>query len=188
MNRRTLLSTNAAAASTLLGGCFDRGSTDGTTPTEGTDDRPASTPTGDPDGGTPTGDSDDGAGTEDPGTPTGTDEGTPGEPRLVEKDMEIKSVDCGSGEDHWEVDVTDGVVTVDGAIGGNDGCYSARIDTAEYDGDEDVLRTVIESYDDSRDGETGCMECIVDIYYQATFTFEGGEPGEVDVQHDGYSD
>lgn len=187
MKRRALLAIAAGTTASGLAGCLDVGS-DGGTPTgtkepdgHGTstedDTDTGGTPTEDPAGETPTADSDETV------TPTETENGTPGEPRLVEEDMEIKSVECGSGEDHWEVDVDDGVVTVDGAVGGNSACYSARIASAEYDGDADVLRTEIESYDDSRDDEA-CAGCTADVYYRATYTFEGGEPGDVEVQHD----
>lgn len=197
MRRRALLGI-AAAATVGHAGCLDSGSDD-ETPT-GTDGHGHEDGHGHGDGhgdNSPTepddpneGSNQDHAGTETDhgdaaGTETETSESTPGETRLADRDMEIKSVECGgSGGDHWEVDVDDGVVTVDGEIGGNSPCYSARIASAAYDGDADVLRTTIESYDDSRDGE-GCARCIADIYYRATFTFEDGEPGDVEVQHDG---
>lgn len=200
MKRRVLIGFAVGSTTAVFAGCLDVGSGSGTpTATEGRDQGTATegrsnateTPTQHETGETDTPDEDSertDTSTGEPGetdTPTGTADGTPGEPRLADQDVEIKSVECGSGEDHWEVDVDSGVVTVDGSIGGNHGCYSARIASAEYDGDEDILRTVIESYDDSRDGETACMECIVDIYYRATYTFEDGEPGDVEVQHDG---
>lgn len=195
VRRRALLAIAAATTSSGLAGCLDVGSDDGMpTGTEEPDGPGTSTeddtdtgrtPTEDPAGETPTADSDESDTPMETDTPAETEDGTPGETRLVDQEMEIKSVECGgSGEDHWEVDVDDGVVTVDGEIGGNNACYSARIDSAEYDREGDVLRTTIESYDDSRDGEA-CGECIVDVHYLATFTFEDGEPGDVEVQHDG---
>lgn len=191
MKRRGLLAI-AGAATAGLTGCLDGGSDDRTpTGTEEPDD--PETPTDDADTADPP--NGDGEETESPtggdgktDAPTETGKGTPGEPRLVDREMKIQSVECGgSGEDRWEVDVDDGVVTVDGAIGGNNACYSARVDTAEYDGDADVLHVVVESYDDSTDGEA-CADCIADVFYRATFTFEGGEPGDVDVHHDGRAD
>lgn len=198
MKRRILLAIAAGSAASLVG-CLDPSSDDGTaTDTEGpgdrtptddsagggtetaTEDRPVETPTDDPQG-------TDGTAEPDDETPTETADGTPGEPRLVDQDLEVQSVGCrGSGEDYWEVEVDDGVVTVDGAIGGNHTCYSARIASAEYVRDEDALRTAVESFDDREDGEA-CNDCIVDVFYRATYTFEDGEPGDVEVQHDGYS-
>lgn len=195
VNRRALLAVTAAATSCAIGGCLDGGSTDGTpTATAGGDGQAAPTPTG----GTSTDGPDGGSGTEepdDPQTPTdrSDDQGTPtrtasGEPELVDQEIDIQEVECGgSGENYYEVDVDDGVVTVDGSIGGNNACYSARVDAAEYDADEDRFDLVVRSFED-RDDDEACTDCIVDVYYRATFTFEGGEPGEVKVEHVGYSD
>jgi len=127
-----------------------------------------------------------GGGREPTDTPTADPSGTPASegPRLVDSSFELQDVECGTATSEHTVGVEDGEVTVEGTVDGNDSCHVAELVRGEYVEPEDTLHVEVESV---RDEEAGgvCNECIVEIDYVATFTFENGEPGSVRVDQRG---
>lgn len=146
-----------AAATTALAGCL------------------ASAPTGEEPTGTPTG-------SPSP-TPTGSPEPTAHGPELVGTSFEVTGVECGGPVADHEVTTGDGRVTVEGTLDGSDGCHSAELVRGEYDRVADTLYVEVEAV--AGDDAEVCTQCIVEIDYVATFEFEGGEPGTVEVEQRG---
>ena len=165
MDRRTLLSVVAAGVTTLLSGCLGVGDETG-------DDTGAGTGDGSDDG------SDDDVDEEE--TPTETH--APGPPRLEDTSFEVLRVDAGVAADRTDWSVEDGLVTVEGTIRGRDTCYTARLTSAAYDADADLLSVEIESYRDA-DPDEACAMTFVEIDYRARFTFSSGTPADVEVDH-----
>ena len=161
MDRRTLLSVVAAGVTTLLSGCLGVGDENGDDTGEGTGD----------------GSDDDG---DDEETPTETP--APGPPRLENTSFEVLRVEASVAADRTDWSVEDGVVTVEGTISGRKTCYTARLASAVYDADTDVLSVEVESYRDA-DPEEACAMTLVEIDYRARFTFSSGTPADVEVDH-----
>lgn len=151
MRRRTLLTAGAGIAAGLAG-CLGQGA-----------------PGGDGDD-TPT----------DEATPTPTPSPTP-EPAVTDTGFAVTDQSCGTGGAGATVTREDGTVTVDGTATGNNGCYTAVLERAAFDGDE--LRVAVTTREEGGD-ETACIQCIVDIDYEATVDYDG-EVGSVVVTHDG---
>ena len=158
MRRRAFIAAAAATTTTAVAGCLGGGADD---PTE-TDEEP--TQTDEPD---------------DTETPDPTAEET----RLKDSSFEIEDVECGDEYGGHDVTVEDGVVTVEGVLDGSNSCYTAELVRGEYDGDADTLYVEVEAVE--RDDAGACNQCIVEIEYVATFTFENGEPGTVSVEQRG---
>lgn len=123
-----------------------------------------------------------------PGTAPEDDEGdgpteTPTGPRLVDHSFEVERVECGDDYGSHEVTKEDGVVTVEGVLDGRDPSYTAELVTTEYDRDAEELYAKIESVEGDEEGMSA--QCIVEIEYVATFTFENGEPSSVRVDQSG---
>jgi hypothetical protein len=123
-----------------------------------------------------------------PGTAPEDDESddptdTPTGPRLVDQSFEVERVECGDDYGSHEVTKEDGVVTVEGVLDGRDPSYTAELVTSEYDSEADELYVKIESVEGDDDGVSA--QCIVEIEYVATFTFENGEPSSVRVDQSG---
>lgn len=120
----------------------------------------------------------------DPGEdgPDDPDEGgADGEPTVAATDFEVRSVDCGTGENEATVSIGE-AVDITGTIRGRNGCYSAGLDDAGIG--DGTLTVAIESYDDS-DGDELCTECLTDIAYEARIEIDGPDPEEIVVEHDG---
>lgn len=133
-------------------------------------------------GETPTSGPSDGDPDESDDSPDSTPEGT----YLADQSFEVERVECGSEYGDHEVTTEDGVITVEGILDGSNGCYTAELVTAEYDADADELYVEVESVDGSDEGEM-CTQCIVEIEYVATFTFENDAPANVRVDQRGVS-
>jgi hypothetical protein len=146
-----------AAAATALGGCLASAPTD---------EEPTGTPTDSP-----------------RPTPTGSPEPTAHGPELVETSFEVTGVECGGPVADHEVTMEDGRVTVEGTLDGSDGCHSAELVRGAYDRVADTLYVDVEAV--TGDDADVCTQCIVEIDYVATFEFEGGEPGAVEVDQRG---
>lgn len=156
MKRRGLLAGASTVAATVLGGCLSD-PLDGEEPPAG-----GTTPTD-----TPT----------DSSTPT---DGNSPTPSMQDSSFEVLGVESGQGENSADVSFDD-AVTVEGTIGGRNGCYTARL--AAADSTDEGLRILVEAYEDKEEGEM-CTEALVDIDYRATFEYEGELPERVVVEHD----
>lgn len=167
MKRRAFAERAGALATLAVAGCVSEPG--GDVPAEGTaggTDTPTPTPT---------------EGTDEPtdtGTPAGTDEPSPGDPAA---EFEVRDVSSGSGENTATVAFEEDAVTVDGVIGGRNGCYTARLREAETA--EGALRVLVEAYEDRAEDEA-CTDALVDIEYAATVGFDDALPERVVVEHD----
>lgn len=156
MNRRRFIAA-AAAATTVVAGCL-------------ADDPPAAEPDDEP--------------TDDPtAEPTASPEPTPHGPRMTDSSFEVTRVECGSDYGHHDVRTDEGTVTVEGVMDGRDTCYTADLVRGEYVREDDTLHVEVEA----REGDDECMggQCLVEIHYTATFAFEGGTPGRIEVEQRG---
>lgn len=151
MNRRTLLRTGATVAALGLAGCTQPGD-------DPSDDLP---PTDTPEG-------------------QDTSEPTP-EPGVESRTFEVIDSACGEGRNEATVRRDGGRVIVEGVIGGRNSCYTARLQSVSYEGEE--LRVEVEAY--QPDEMAACAQCLVDIEYEATIAFDGGSPDTVIVTHNG---
>ena len=154
MRRRAFIAA-AAATTTAVAGCLGNGADEPT----GTDGEP--TQTDEPDG-------------------TETPEPTAEETRLEDSSFEVEGVECGDEYGGHDVTVEDGEVTVEGVLDGSNSCYTAELVRGEYDSDDDTLYVEVEAVE--REDAEACTQCVVEIEYVATFTFENGEPGTVSVE------
>jgi len=78
----------------------------------------------------------------------------------------------------------DRTVTVEGELVGRNSCYTAVLESSEYDADEDVLRASVLT-DDGTDEDVFCADVMTEIRYRLVVSFEGGLPETVAVSHDG---
>jgi len=196
MRRRTFLTVTASAtALTAVAGCTqngDRGTTE-STDTDGSADNPGSQP-----GGTNTTDADETTrreteiGTIEDGSSDssgGTDQswGSSGEMNGVPFSFSSQSPECGEGNDDVDISFDDdaGEIVLDGVIRGSDLCKRARLESVEHDESADKLRVEIGTVDreQCQDGDMAAGQCLVDIEYEATFSFEGEIPSEASVNH-----
>lgn len=157
MQRRSLLAAVAGVTTTAVAGCL------------------ASAPAGEAPTETP-------ADSQSP-TPAGSPEPTAHGPELVGTAFEVTNVECGTPTAEHEVTIGDGRVTVGGTLDGSDGCHSAELVRSEYDGVADTFNVEVEAVED--EAADVCKQCIVEIDYVATFEFEHGEPGTVEVHQRG---
>jgi hypothetical protein len=192
MRRRRFLTVTAAGALTAVAGCTqtgDRNDPEQTTdePTDGPTDGPGSQP------------GSDGTATEgdNPGTPADQPDGTTGSGSQawgsggtmngVEFSFASRSPECGQGEDDVDITFDDeaGEVRLDGVISGSDLCKRASLVAVEHDESAGRVSATIEAVDQDRcqDGDVAAGQCIVDIEYEATFTFDDGIPSEASVSH-----
>jgi hypothetical protein len=98
------------------------------------------------------------------------------------------STGCGNGESQSTVtfDEDAGAVEVTGTIVGSDGCATAELADSSYDQDTGVLSVTVATTRQSSGNESvACIQCLVDIDYEATIGFSGRLPERVTVTHDG---
>lgn len=157
MRRRTVLAA-AAGLGGGLAGCIGQSPADAD---------------GDP---TPT----DSSSPTDSATPSPTPTPSP-ESRVTGTEFTVTDRSCGTGESTATVTSTDATVAVDGTARGSNGCYTAGLESAAFDGGE--LRVAIRTREEGGT-DTACTQCIVDIDYEATVEYEGRLDGVV-VTHDG---
>lgn len=118
------------------------------------------------------------------GTPTGSPSPTPTsspEPVVTDTAFTVRNTACGTGESAATVDRDDGTVTVDGTATGNNGCYTADLQSARVEDDE--LEVAVRTHEEGA-SDTACTQCIVDIDYVAEVEYEGSLERVV-VTHDG---
>jgi hypothetical protein len=104
-------------------------------------------------------------------------------PTLVGTTIEAGETSCGEGRDEASVtfESATAVVSVDGTIGAPNPCHTPTVDAVSYDDEADRLSLTV----GVESGDAICMECIGDLSYTVTATFEGGLPGRVVVDHAG---
>lgn len=158
MERRALLTAALASSAGALAGCVSRVAGPG-----GAD--------GEPDG------------TENTTTTDGTAES--GGTRLVDTSFEVLGVDCGVETSEATVtrDADAGEVRVEGTLTGSSPCYTASLADAAYGADLDALWVAVVT--ERRPDAGVCAQCLAEIRYRLTASFEGGLPARVAVTHDG---
>lgn len=162
MKRRTVLLAGASLAAGASG-CVDRLLED----------------PGDEAGGNGSGEdgfADDGDADED-GSSTGV--------RLLSSEFDVTDRVPGNAEDVADVsfDVVDESVTVGGVIKGPNSCKTARLESAGYDDEADVLEIRVETVD-LPDAAEVCTPVIMEMSYSTSADFSGGLPSTVSVYHD----
>lgn len=199
MRRRKFLTVTAAAtALSTVAGCTQTGDRSAGDPTDTNEsaDSPGSQP-----GGTNTTATNE---TDAPNTETGSvggdgdgesgsagdsDQGwgSGGTMNGVEFSFSSQSPECGQGTDHVDIsfDEEAGEVVLDGVIRGSDLCKRATLQSVDYDESADELTVVVETTEQERceDDEVAAGQCIVDIEYEATFSFDGDVPATASVSH-----
>jgi hypothetical protein len=113
---------------------------------------------------------------------------------LAETDFEVVRTGGGTRIDSVSVDFEENLpgfsgedvaaVIVEGALAGRNSCYTAELESAEYDGEEDSFRVGVRSVEDREEDEV-CAQVITEIKYRLTASFEGGLPERATVRHDG---
>lgn len=154
MRRRSLVAAVASVTASAFVGCLDNDTPDNET--EETDDEGV------------------------------TDEGETNGVAVVGTEFDV--VERGGGTRGDGVSVSfdnDGLtVAVEGELVGNNSCYTAELESADYDADEGVLLAEIIT-DDGTDDDVFCADVMTEIQYRLVVSFEGGLPDRVDVSHDG---
>jgi len=117
--------------------------------------------------------------------------GTEGEPerpsaRFVGTEFEVLEERSGTRGDEVSVEFNDEdeAVVVEGTTFGRNSCYTATLESVEYDEEEGVLRLNVGTFDDSEEDEF-CIGVITEIEYRVVANFEEGLPRRVVVEHDG---
>lgn len=181
MNRRELLTRFGAVLGTAsLGGCLseyrdtvgDVGET--TTETETTTDEG----TTEPETTTEEETTDETSETTD----ATTAEETGQQVTVSDTSFEVLESGCGKPTSQASVDFADeSSVGVTGTVSGANACYTAELADANYDSETDAAVVTVASKK-AEDAEM-CADCITEIDYEATVTFEGGLPATVEVVH-----
>ncbi len=176
MQRRDILKRASAATTVgLLGGCLSRegGSPggsgedgDGTNTTETTTTTASETTTTE--------------GTTETGTTTRT---STTDTTVKDQSLKVLGAECGQPKNDAVIEFKDSKkrLVVTGSMTGSDSCTRPTIESAKFDSESDAF--VVTMGTKQKDGSVGCSECITEIKYRATFTFEGALPKSVKVTH-----
>lgn len=170
MKRRTVLNhIGAAGAAAALAGCVaDRPGSDDEDGDSDPDDEPATT--------------DDGDGNESAdGNETDDEASGVSSPELTGTDVTTHSAQCGSN-DAASISFGDGSVTVEGTITAPDPCHDAEVSAAEYSEADDELSIAVGTA--AADADQMCSDCIAEVEYTATASFDGGTPINATVSHE----
>jgi hypothetical protein len=119
-------------------------------------------------------------------TPTATPTPTP-RPTPSVSDTAFSLTDRGCGSQTHEATITfdesETAVDVSGTIWGNNGCYIATLQDATYDPEADTLTVEVKSKTEDSEETKACTQCIAEVDYETTVSFEGTLPGTVVVSH-----
>ncbi|NEU58836.1 hypothetical protein [Halorussus sp. MSC15.2] len=118
---------------------------------------------------------------------------TEGEPdgqqsSLTDSSFDPATAECGkpAGDASVQFSQENGSVTVTGTISGSNTCYTAKLADASYDPESGTLDVTVASV--QKGGADACAQCIVEIEYEATFSFDGAVPASVSVVHEAMGD
>lgn len=105
-------------------------------------------------------------------------------PTLTDRTLSVTDSGCGNETNTASVSFDDGkrLVTVTGTITGSDACKTATLKDATYDSNADELAVTVAAT--NRDDADMCAQCLTEIDYEAEFSFDGGLPSSVTVDHD----
>jgi hypothetical protein len=178
MQRRDILKrAGAATAVGLLGGCLSRegGSPGGS----GADDTTTTT-----NGMTTTGTATTTNGTTATGTGTTTRTTTSnGNASIENRSLKVISAGCGEPKNEADIEFKDSKrqVVITGTIAGSDSCARPTLKIAKTEPKKDTFKVIVGTK--KKSGKVGCSECITEIKYRATLTFEEALPQSVKVTH-----
>ncbi|WP_424001035.1 hypothetical protein ACOZ4I_15270 [Haloarcula salina] len=113
---------------------------------------------------------------------TPTDQSADG-PTVTDTQFTVTGRASGTQVSDATISFEDERIVVEGTIWGANGCKTAELVDAAYDGDADEL-TVAVAVTDREGAGGGCTQAIVEIDYRAVVTVDGGLPGSVTVTHD----
>jgi hypothetical protein len=117
---------------------------------------------------------------------TTTDKQDTTEQGVTLADTSFEIIDRGCGQPGSEASVSfeegDDSVGVTGTIPGANACYIAELADASYDTESGTLEVTVVSMQE--EGADTCADCITEIDYEATVSFEGGLPASVRVVHE----
>ncbi|MFC4448726.1 hypothetical protein [Halorussus aquaticus] len=105
---------------------------------------------------------------------------------LTDSSFEPATAECGKPAGDASVQFSPGSVTVTGTISGSNTCYTAKLADASYDPESGTLDVTVASV--QKGGADACAQCIVEIEYEATFSFDGAVPASVSVVHEAMGD
>lgn len=124
-------------------------------------------------------------GTGDGGSQTPSPSPTDAPPRVTSRSFTASDPTCGGQVEKASVssESSDGYrVVVTGTTSTPTPCYRAELQSATYDGERDELTVTVVTAE--TDAEM-CAQCIAEIDYEASVSFENGLPETVVVRHDG---
>ncbi|WP_137286416.1 hypothetical protein [Halorussus salinisoli] len=103
---------------------------------------------------------------------------------LVDSSFELTGSGCGESKSEASVRFRDEerTVVVAGTIPGSNACYVAELADASYDPETGTLAVTVASV--QKKGADACAQCITEIGYEATLSFEGDLPATVEVVHE----
>jgi hypothetical protein len=109
--------------------------------------------------------------------------GATARPELVETQFQLTDAGCGEPEGDASVRLRADAssVAVTGTIPGSNKCYVAQLADASYDSETGAFVVTVASV--QKEGADMCAQCITQIDYEATFTFDGDLPGTVKIVH-----
>ena len=111
--------------------------------------------------------------------PPSNDDG--GSPSELATSFTVSGTRCGNQTNEAAVTFSDGRVTVDGTIWGNDACYTGHLESVTLEGGTLTISVVAERPEGE---DVGCAQCISEIDYRATVETPS-TPEEVVVVHRG---
>lgn len=181
MQRRDILKRAGAATTVgLLGGCLGRndGGSGGSAP-DGSNETDTTTTTHN----TTTSENTTTGGTTETGTKTGTSTTTT-DATVTDRSLKVTSAGCGQPNNEASVEFDDSKkqVVITGTIAGSDSCARPTLEVGKTDPKKDTFMAIIGTK--KKDGNVGCSQCITEIEYRATLTFEDSLPESVKVTHE----
>ncbi|WP_231184940.1 twin-arginine translocation signal domain-containing protein [Haladaptatus sp. DYF46] len=177
MQRRDILKRAGAATTVgLLGGCLSReGGSPGNSESDGGGTGTTETTT------TTASETTTAEGTTETGTTTQT---STTDTTVKDRSLEVISTECGQPKNDAAIEFEESKkrLVVTGSMTGSDSCTRPKIESAKCDTESSTFTVTMGTK--QKDGSVGCSECITEIEYRATFTFEGALPKSVTVTHE----
>jgi hypothetical protein len=106
-----------------------------------------------------------------------------GEPNVADHAFTVTGATCGSG-DEGSLSVEEETVTLDGAIGAPNPCHGATLSVGEVEraegGEVESLTLVVTTTEPEAEF---CEQCLGEVSYEGTVTFEGAVPPTVRLVH-----
>jgi hypothetical protein len=115
-------------------------------------------------------------------TPTNTESPTEMPPKLTDSTIAVQSVDCGQQVSEATVVFESDHVPIAGTIWAPDPGWTATLVDAAYDHEDDELAVTV-GVEESDEDEM-VAQCIAEVDYEVTATFESTLPGRVAVTHE----